>query len=236
MRPVTSPPSRLRSHPRWPRSSTGAPPSAPPSRRPRLAGRRRRRPVRRPPRCSAPRARCRPRRAARFRTRRPGCARATALLRESREPLRRTAALLGDAGDAIPAACGSRGRSRRSSSPCRRRFARPGRRWSARLGRYGCDIENFGVVFRSMTGLGGTGEGPIGPPMAFRLQADPAERGRGRRDEGRLRARGPRRLPRALQVPLVGVRAGDPEGRAMRRVGMDRVALGLTTLLVVDRR
>jgi hypothetical protein len=47
----------------------------------------------------------------------------------------------------------------------------------ARLGRYGCDIENFGVVFRSMTGHGGTGEGPIGPAMAFRLQTVPPSAG-----------------------------------------------------------
>jgi hypothetical protein len=36
---------------------------------------------------------------------------------------------------------------------------------------YGCDIENFGAVFRSMTGLGGYGDGPNGPAMGFRLQA-----------------------------------------------------------------
>jgi hypothetical protein len=42
-----------------------------------------------------------------------------------------------------------------------------------RLGRYGCDVVNFGAVFRSMTGLGGTGEGPGGPAMEFRLQAIP---------------------------------------------------------------
>ena len=42
-----------------------------------------------------------------------------------------------------------------------------------RVGRYGCDFVNFGAVFRSMTGFGGTGEGPGGPAMEFRLQAIP---------------------------------------------------------------
>ncbi|MCW3013056.1 MAG: Mammalian cell entry related domain protein [Solirubrobacterales bacterium] len=39
------------------------------------------------------------------------------------------------------------------------------------LGTYGCDIVNFGTVFRSMTGSAGTGSGPNGAPKAFRLQA-----------------------------------------------------------------
>jgi phospholipid/cholesterol/gamma-HCH transport system substrate-binding protein len=34
---------------------------------------------------------------------------------------------------------------------------------------YGCDIANFGVVFRSVTGFGGVGSGPIGPLGEFRL-------------------------------------------------------------------
>lgn len=38
-------------------------------------------------------------------------------------------------------------------------------------GRYGCDIVNFGAVFRSVTGFGGNGEGPNGPAMSFRLTA-----------------------------------------------------------------
>jgi phospholipid/cholesterol/gamma-HCH transport system substrate-binding protein len=34
-----------------------------------------------------------------------------------------------------------------------------------------CDVENFGVTMRSMTGFGGTGDGPIGPLEQFRAQA-----------------------------------------------------------------
>lgn len=48
----------------------------------------------------------------------------------------------------------------------------------ALLGSYGCDIVNFGTVFRSMTGSAGTGSGPNGALKAFRLQAiapSPAE-------------------------------------------------------------
>ncbi|PTL58168.1 MlaD family protein [Paraconexibacter algicola] len=40
-----------------------------------------------------------------------------------------------------------------------------------KLGPYGCDLENFGAVFRSMTGLGTRNtSGPNGPAMQFRLQ------------------------------------------------------------------
>jgi ABC-type transporter Mla subunit MlaD len=35
---------------------------------------------------------------------------------------------------------------------------------------YGCNIENTAAVLRSMTGYGGTGTGPDGPAMAFRLE------------------------------------------------------------------
>jgi hypothetical protein len=38
------------------------------------------------------------------------------------------------------------------------------------IGRYRCDIENFGAVFRSMTGRGGFGSGSGGPAMEFRAQ------------------------------------------------------------------
>jgi virulence factor Mce-like protein len=34
-----------------------------------------------------------------------------------------------------------------------------------------CDVENFGVTMRSMTGFGGVGDGPIGALMQFRAQA-----------------------------------------------------------------
>lgn len=39
------------------------------------------------------------------------------------------------------------------------------------IGDYACDVINFAVVVRSMTGFGGTGVGPVGPAMQFRLQA-----------------------------------------------------------------
>ncbi|MEA2346360.1 MAG: phospholipid/cholesterol/gamma-HCH transport system substrate-binding protein [Thermoleophilaceae bacterium] len=39
------------------------------------------------------------------------------------------------------------------------------------VGIHKCDIINTGAVFRSMTGFGGTGSGPNGPAMQFRLQA-----------------------------------------------------------------
>ena len=42
------------------------------------------------------------------------------------------------------------------------------------LAPYGCDIINFGTVFRSVTGFGGTGEGPNGPAMSFRLTVIPS--------------------------------------------------------------
>ncbi|HEX4110776.1 MAG TPA: MlaD family protein [Solirubrobacteraceae bacterium] len=38
---------------------------------------------------------------------------------------------------------------------------------------YGCNIENFGAVFRSMTGFGGIGTGPNGPAASFRLTIVP---------------------------------------------------------------
>jgi phospholipid/cholesterol/gamma-HCH transport system substrate-binding protein len=38
------------------------------------------------------------------------------------------------------------------------------------LGPYGCNVENTAAVLRSMTGYGGTGSGPDGPAMAFRLE------------------------------------------------------------------
>ncbi|WP_320671858.1 MlaD family protein [Patulibacter defluvii] len=94
----------------------------------------------------------------------------TALLRESPRPLRRAAALLDAAKPAVPAATGVT----TALSPLLPRLdgalgdALPMVR---RIGRYGCDIVNLGIVFRSMTGFGGLGQGPAGPPMAFRLQA-----------------------------------------------------------------
>jgi len=101
----------------------------------------------------------------------PGGLRATAaLLRESPTPLRRATSLLKAADPAIPAAL----RITSGASP----LLRPLHELFSDLDTmvdvvapYRCDIENFGAVFRSMTGMGGLGEGPNGPAMAFRLQA-----------------------------------------------------------------
>lgn len=97
---------------------------------------------------------------------------ATALLRESHSPLQRTASLLHAARPAVPAAL----RITRSLSPVLSPLGQALDNLIPllnRVGRYGCDFINFGAVFRSMTGFGGTGEGPGGPAMEFRLQAIP---------------------------------------------------------------
>ncbi|WP_040599933.1 MlaD family protein [Patulibacter medicamentivorans] len=94
----------------------------------------------------------------------------TALLRESPRPLRKASILLDAAKPAVPAAIDVT----TALNPLLPRLdgalgdALPMVR---RIGRYGCDIINLGTVFRSMTGYGGMGQGPAGPPMAFRLQA-----------------------------------------------------------------
>jgi len=95
---------------------------------------------------------------------------ATDLLRTSRRPLRRTALLLDEAGRAVPAALETVRRARPLLAPAREALdeLRPVVRTT---GEYGCDIVNFGSVFRSVTGFGGTGTGPNGPLMQFRLQA-----------------------------------------------------------------
>ena len=96
---------------------------------------------------------------------------ASALLEEARGPLAQTDDLLRDARPAVPAALALT----RAADPLLRPAGdllddlAPVLR---KLGPYGCDLENFGAVFRSMTGLGTTnGEGPNGPLMQFRLQA-----------------------------------------------------------------
>jgi hypothetical protein len=95
---------------------------------------------------------------------------ATALLRESPEPLRRTTALLKTAGPAIPAVLKITAGATPLLEPLHELFSDTDAIVN-QVAPYGCDIENFGAVFRSMTGMGGFGEGPNGPAMAFRLQA-----------------------------------------------------------------
>ena len=96
---------------------------------------------------------------------------AAVLLRESRRPLADTAGLLRAAEPAVPPTL-------RVTSLLDRVLPHldgvvtdltP---MSRLIGRYECDIENFGAVFRSMTGFGTrNGQGPGGPAMQFRLQA-----------------------------------------------------------------
>lgn len=96
----------------------------------------------------------------------------TALLRSSRTPLRRTASLLGATERAVPAAL----RTTEALSPVLGPLKRvlddlvPMARYA---GRYGCDIVNFGSVFRSMTGLGANPGGEVGALGQFRLQVIP---------------------------------------------------------------
>jgi phospholipid/cholesterol/gamma-HCH transport system substrate-binding protein len=102
-----------------------------------------------------------------------GLERATGLLRASRVPLARAASLLHAAGPAVPAALRITAGASPVLDPLRHGLddATPMLR---RVAPYGCDIANFAAVFRSMTGLGGTGEGPNGPAMSFRLTAIPS--------------------------------------------------------------
>lgn len=95
----------------------------------------------------------------------------SALLEEAPGPLRRTTALVDAARPAVPAVL----RLTRTLRP----VLEPVRDLAAGLvpivdtiAPYRCDIENVGVVMRSMTGFGSRAPGgPGGPPMQFRLQA-----------------------------------------------------------------
>jgi phospholipid/cholesterol/gamma-HCH transport system substrate-binding protein len=107
-----------------------------------------------------------------------GLRRATALLRGSHVALTRTDALLRAAVPAVPAALRLTGALRPVLAPLSQGLddMRP---ILQQVGRYGCNIVNLGTVFRSMTGFGGTGEGPGGPAMQFRLQDIPSQEGSG---------------------------------------------------------
>jgi hypothetical protein len=94
------------------------------------------------------------------------------LLVTSPGPLRRASALLRAAGPAVPAAL----KVTRSLSPVLPRVKSlldEGLPVVDYIGPRGCDIENFGIVMRSMTGFGGVGTGPLGPSMEFRAQLEP---------------------------------------------------------------
>lgn len=94
---------------------------------------------------------------------------ATRLLRDSHEPLEKVDVLLRAARPAIPATL----RLTAAVSPVLKPLDEvlstltP---MAERIGPHKCDIVNFGTVFRSVTGFGGTGEGPNGAAMEFRLQ------------------------------------------------------------------
>lgn len=102
-----------------------------------------------------------------------GLRRATRLLRSSPPSLARGDALLQAAGPAIPAALKVTAALRPTLAPLDHLFAdlEPVVKY---VGPRACDIENFGVVMRSMTGFGGVGTGPLGPSMEFRAQVVPA--------------------------------------------------------------
>jgi len=101
----------------------------------------------------------------------PGGLRATTrLLRSSHAPLRRTQRLLGAAAPAVPAVL----RITRSASPLLGPLQGALDELTPmllKIAPYGCDIENWGAVMRSMDGFGGNGEGPIGWLGEFRAQA-----------------------------------------------------------------
>jgi ABC-type transporter Mla subunit MlaD len=93
----------------------------------------------------------------------------TALLRESPTPLARTRTLLQSAGRAIPKVVQLVDQVSPVLKPLDQTLTSATPILDT-LGPYGCDIANFGAVFRAMTGMGGTGVGPNGPAMEFRLQ------------------------------------------------------------------
>jgi virulence factor Mce-like protein len=100
---------------------------------------------------------------------------AAALLREARSPLVRSDALLRRVPDTVPAALKALRAGRPIADPLAKMLDDLVT-VADRLAPYGCDLENFGAVFRSMTGLGTQaggeqGGGPNGPAMQFRLQA-----------------------------------------------------------------
>jgi len=96
---------------------------------------------------------------------------ASALLREAPGPLHRATALVDEVRPAVPAVLRVTNAARPLLKPAADLLGEliPVVR---KLGPYRCDLENFGAVFRSMTGLGTTNtSGPNGPAMQFRLQA-----------------------------------------------------------------
>lgn len=93
----------------------------------------------------------------------------SALLRESGVPLRRTADVLDAAEPAIPGALKITDALSPVLNPAKDILddLSP---TLGHIGRYQCDIVNFGLTMRSMTGFTQPGSGPNGPSQAFRLQ------------------------------------------------------------------
>jgi hypothetical protein len=98
---------------------------------------------------------------------------ATELLRTAPAPLERAASLLREVEPAVPPTLAITRAALPSFHPLQQILTRA-EPMLLYIGQRGCDIENFGVTMRSMTGYGGTGQGPIGPPMEFRAQVLPA--------------------------------------------------------------
>jgi virulence factor Mce-like protein len=105
-----------------------------------------------------------------------GLREATLLLRTAPTPLQRAKALLDEVGPAVPATLDITGALNPVLAPLREALQNlaPVLIYT---GQRGCDIENFGVTMRSMTGFGGVGNGPVGPPMEFRAQVLPGPEG-----------------------------------------------------------
>lgn len=92
----------------------------------------------------------------------------TELLRDSQRPLVTARSLLNQIPPSVPATLGV---TKRLSPllPHAGRTLRPLPGMLTEVARHGCEVKNLAVVFRSMTGFGGQGQGPNGPPGEFRL-------------------------------------------------------------------
>jgi phospholipid/cholesterol/gamma-HCH transport system substrate-binding protein len=102
----------------------------------------------------------------------PAALRATrALLIEARTPLQRATKLLAAVPPTVPQVLKLTRSLRPLLAPASKLLDDSGHVLHV-IAPYGCDVTNFGAVFRSMTGLGKRGPGgPAGPAMEFRLQA-----------------------------------------------------------------
>jgi ABC-type transporter Mla subunit MlaD len=98
-----------------------------------------------------------------------GLATTSKLLTESRAPLAATDTLLAAARPAVGKLLDVTDAARPVLAPVKA-LSDDLNPFVTTLGSYGCDIVNFGTVFRSMTGSAGTGSGPAGSLKAFRLQ------------------------------------------------------------------